>query len=108
MPESTLTDLLGISHKVNELSKRVFEVKDKKIYLGGEEIKADVRSVMKDEAEYIRNSRLWEALQATIVNESSNIALIQSKDFDEVKSGKMLFHWQYVLENMIHVLTKKD
>ena len=98
--------LLEPSVKFVELSKRVFVEKSGKIYLGGEEVLPQMRSNLKDEAERFLTSQLWEILNATIVNESADIALRQSEDFEQVKFAKALKHWNHVLHNMLFLLAK--
>ena len=89
-----------------KLATRVFEDRKGTIYIGGEEIRPDVMVVLKEQANYLKTSQFYDILKSTIINESSEIALKQSKNFDEVTAGKMLFHWQFVLDQMINSLTK--
>jgi hypothetical protein len=49
---------------------------------------------------------LYEVLDATITNEAYNLALIQSKDMDNVYSAKMLHHWNFVLKNILKKLSE--
>lgn len=90
-----------------DIESHVFTEHGGKVFIGKEEITEQLRSVLRDEAEYIQHSRLWEILNASIVNEAYDIALIQSKDFDAVLSAKMLHHWAHFLRNVIHSLAKK-
>lgn len=91
----------------NSIEDRVFSEKKGKIYIGKEEIKADIKELLKDQAKWLQTSQLYEILRATIINESYNAALIQSTDFDQVKFAKALYHWQFVLDNMLLRLTSK-
>lgn len=90
-----------------DVQNHVFEEKAGKIYVGGLEVTPDIRGILRDEAEYIQNSRLWEILNASVTNEAYTAALIQSKDFDAVLSAKMLHHWGHFMRNVIHILAKK-
>ena len=65
-----------------------------------------MRDLLREQAKYLQTSQLWETLNATITNEASNLALIQSTNFDQVLSAKMLHHWNHVLKNMIYKLAK--
>lgn len=88
------------------LEDKVFKEVGGTIYLGREKITPELRSILKDQAKYMQTSQLWEILNASVVNEAYTIALIQSKDFDQVLSAKMLHHWQHFLKNIIHTLAK--
>lgn len=76
------------------------------MYLGGEKITPQMRSILRDQAYYLLTSELWEVMDATIINESSNIALIQSTEFKHVENAKMLYHWGFVFKNLITKLAK--
>ena len=85
---------------------RIFAERAGKFFIGGVEIDTQTRELLRDQAQYLQTSHLWEILDATITNESAKLALIQSTDFDQVRSAKMLYHWNHVLKNMIHLLAK--
>ena len=51
-------------------------------------------------------SQLFEIINATIMNESNELALIQSANFAHVENAKMLYHWGFVFKNMIKKLAK--
>lgn len=89
------------------IEKRVFTENKGIIYIGAEEIKPELKEILQEQARYIKSSQLWEIFQSTIQNEAANLALIQSKDYDEVKTAKMLHHWKHVFENILHILTKE-
>lgn len=85
-----------------EVEKQVFyKAKNGDIYIGGHKISAELKATLKDQARNFRTTNLFDIFNATIINESSNIALIQSTDFAHVECAKMLFHWNFVLKNMI-------
>lgn len=79
---------------------------EKVLKIGNEVIGEQLRQVLRDEAEYFLKSRFLEILNATIVNETVSMALIQSTDFKHVDSAKMLYHWNHVLKNMLVLLAK--
>lgn len=65
-----------------------------------------MRDTLRDQARYLKTTNLLEIIDATITNEASNLALIQSANFDHVQYAKALYHWNHVLKNMIHALSK--
>lgn len=86
---------------------RVFTEIKGKIYIGKEEIKPELLEVLREQARYLETSQLYEILVKTLKNESYNLALIQSKDWDNVQFAKALFHCAFVFENMVSTLKKK-
>lgn len=90
-----------------EVEQHVFAERGGNVFIGGIEVTPQLRSTLRDEAEYIQSSRLWEVLNASILNEAYDIALIKSKDFDQVLSAKLLHHWAHFMRNVIHTLAKK-
>ena len=88
------------------LSKGIFSEKGNVLFIGGEPIKSEIKEVLKDQAEYLKTSQLYEILLATLKNEAGNLALIQSKDWDNVLYAKAMHHNIYVFENLIKCLTK--
>lgn len=89
-----------------DVESRVFTKVGEDIYIGKNKIEPALRSVLRDEAKNLQSSRLWEILNASAINEAYNLALIQSKNFDEVTSAKMLKHWSFFMINVIHKLSK--
>ena len=92
----------------NDIAERFFKVdeKTKKLLIGNQEIPDVLRSVLKDEALYIQKSRLWEIIQATIVQEASTAALIKSENWEHVLIAKSLHRWGYIVKNLLHALVK--
>lgn len=82
--------------------------KTKKIFIGKHEITKEMSDILQRDAEVFLSSRLFQVLNASIINESYDLALKQSKDFREVESAKMLYHWNFFLVNMILALSKVD
>lgn len=89
----------------NSIESRVFTEYKGNVYIGKDKIKPDMRELLSDQAKWLKTSQLYEVLRATILNEASQLALIQSKEWDHVISAKMLYHWQFVLDNLIKKLT---
>lgn len=93
--------------KFSEIKAHVFREGKGTLFLGSEEITPALRSVLRDEAEYIKNSRLWEILNASVIDEAYNLALIQSKDFDHVEFAKAMKHWSVFMNTVIQKLANK-
>lgn len=88
------------------LESKVFTTIGDKIYIGKELVTPQMRDALRDQARYLKTTNLLEIIDATITNEASNLALIQSANFDHVQYAKALHHWNHVLKNMIHALAK--
>lgn len=87
------------------VESRVFTcAKDGTIYIGKEKITNDLKATLKDDARFFEKSRLWEILNASAINEAYNLALLQSKDFEQVQFAKALKHWTHFMLNVIHTL----
>lgn len=89
------------------LERRVFSEVKGHIYIGGVEVHPDVRELLRDQARYIAGSQLWEIFNAAIINESAQMALIQSTDWSHIETAKMLHHWAFVFRNALHSLINK-
>lgn len=76
------------------------------MYIGREKIAEDLRGALRDEAEYLLRSRLWDVLQASIEQEAINLALIQSAEWNHVLSAKQLHHYRHFINNVIHLLAR--
>lgn len=91
----------------NYVASRVFSEEKDGLKIGGQPIDKILRDSLREESKFIETSRLWEVLEATIIQEASNMALIQSKDMDHVNIAKMLYHWAFVFKNMVYKLSKE-
>lgn len=91
----------------SQMEQRVFAAIQGRIFIGKEEIKPDVRSLLRDQAKSLQTSQLWEIMNASITQEAANLALIQSKDFDAVQFAKALHHWGFFMRNVVHTLSKE-
>ena len=104
--------MLFRSENLLNLRKLVFSEKGGKVFLGGEEVKPEMLSVLCEQAKYLQTSQILEVLNATIVNEAANLALVQSGNSGnlerDVITAKMLHHWNFVLQNIIHKLANID
>lgn len=88
----------------------VFQEKNGVITIGGEEITEQMRGILRDQAENLLTTQLWEVLHASIVNEAYQLALMQSgKSGDiekDVRFEKALHHWAHFMRNVIVKLAK--
>lgn len=94
-----------IFHKI---AKKIFTEEKGKIYIGGVEIKPEVLDVLREQARYLETSQLYEIFKNTIIDESADIALKQSQNFDQVQFAKALYHLLYVFDNMLLKLKKTN
>jgi len=90
----------------NSLEKKVFLEYKGDFYIGGEKVSPEMKALLKEQAKYFATSQLYEILRSTIINESANMALKQSTLDEHVLSAKMLYHWQFVLDNLLVKLSK--
>lgn len=93
--------------KFLDVESRVFTVVKGNFYIGKDLITPQLRSVLRDECQNLKTTRIWEILNASAINEAYNLALIQSQDFDAVRSAKMLKHWTHFMMNVVHLLSEK-
>ena len=87
------------------LQKNLFLEKNGKFFLGGEEIKGDILSLLKDEARYIEKSQLWELLHAAVLNEAARSAF-ESSNWENVQFAKALKYYDTIIRNILSSLTK--
>lgn len=90
----------------NKIASNVFEEFRGFITIGGKEIDNVMRKSLREEAKVIQTYRFWEILHATILQEASNMALVDSQNWEHVQIAKMLKHWDFVFENMLYKLAK--
>lgn len=88
------------------LESKMFSQKGDNIFIGGVLVTEQMRGILRDQAKSFQTTNLFEILNATITNETSNLALIQSSNFEHVQYAKALHHWNHVLKNLINALAK--
>jgi hypothetical protein len=91
---------------LSEIEKRVFSNKGG-ISIGRVALTDEMRNLLREQANYLQSSQLWEILNASAANEAVNLALIQSEDFEHVKFAKALWHWSTFMRNIVLILGKK-
>lgn len=91
-----------------DVEKRVFTEFKGKYYIGREEINSTLRSILRDEAKAIHATQLWEILNASVINESYNLALIQATNMESLNYAKAMKHWSYFMMEVFKRLEKSD
>lgn len=88
------------------IEENLFSEEKGKILIGGEEVPDQLLQSLRDEAEYLLRSRLWEILVVSARNESVKM-LLQSTNMEHVQFGKALSHWTNFISKVIIRLGKK-
>jgi hypothetical protein len=91
----------------NRVAKKVFNQDGHDIFIGGEKVSPELRGILRDQARYLATSQLWEIMQATIIQEAADLALMQSLNWEHTLVAKQLHHWGHVFRNLIHTLAKE-
>lgn len=89
-----------------DIQQRVFTQVGDDVYIGTTKIDPALRSLLRDEAKYIQQSRLWEILNASVMNESYTLALNQSQNWENVQFAKGMYQWAKYMINVLHLLSK--
>lgn len=87
------------------LEKKVFLQKGTSIYIGGELVNDQLRSVLHDEAKNLQTTHLFEIINATIVNEAFNLAM-QAGTLEHIQYAKALSYWNTILNKLVNGLAK--
>jgi hypothetical protein len=90
-----------------DVESRVFSIRGTNIYIGKEKVTDQLRSSLRDEAKNLQTTRLWEILNASVINEAYNLALIQSTNMEHVQFAKAMHHWSKFMLEVIHILSKQ-
>jgi len=89
-----------------ELESRVFSDEKGVIRIGGEEVRPEIRELLRDQAESFLRSELFEIVMATIYTESARLAL-QSTMGTHTEFAKALYYWNTSMRKMFTRLAKK-
>lgn len=81
-------------------------MKGQDIYIGKLKVSEQLRDILSDQASNFKTTNLYDILDATISEEASRLALIQSTNWNHIEYAKALHHWNYVMKNIIHSLAK--
>ena len=85
---------------------KIFREEKGKIFIGGEEIKPDLRVALRDDARYFERSRLYEIIIQTARAEAIRMALPDSLNWDHVLSAKQLKYFSDIFEKLVITLKK--
>lgn len=88
------------------LTARVFSEENGKIFLGGEELRPDVRLMLRDQADASLRSDLFDIFQSTMYNEAARLAL-QSTSDRHTEFAKALHYWNTTMRKIYVALAKK-
>lgn len=89
------------------MEERVLAFKAGRVFVGGEEVTEQLRGALRDQAENLATSQLWEMFNASLLHEAADMALVKSTEWDHVLAAKMLRHYQHYFQNVIHLLGQK-
>jgi hypothetical protein len=84
--------------------KKVFEVKNGELFIGGEKIKSELRAILKEQASYLNTSQLWEIVQNTVTDECIDLSLNQSTEWNHIIYAKALRYYGDMFKEMIQLL----
>ncbi len=87
------------------LESLIFKEKNGIIYIGGQEINSQMRSILRDQAKNFQTTQLFEIIDATVINESFELAN-QANTLEHVQYYKALIYWNKILLKMINALAK--
>lgn len=85
---------------------KVFREEKGEIYIGGEKIKPEFRSLLREQAKYLLTSQLYEVFVNTARNEANEMALNKSTTWDHVLSAKQLAYWSKIFTSLLVSLSK--
>ena len=90
-----------------ELESRVFSDEKGVLRIGGEELRPEIRILLRDQAEAILRTEMFEILSATLYTEAARLAL-QSTSMEHTEFAKSLYYWNKSLTKILTRLAKKD
>lgn len=93
--------------KFLDVESAVFTLYKDNMFIGRELITPQLRSLLRDEAKSLQSTRLWEILNASVINEAFTLALNQSQNFDNVQFAKAMYQWSKFIMNVMNILAKE-
>ncbi len=79
--------------------------KTKVISIGGYEIKAEVRELLREQAGYLLRSEVYEIFEATLTNEAARLAL-GSSSVEHLQFAKALQYWNATMKKIYTSLSQ--
>lgn len=89
---------------VNPLDVFTSDKTGKKLFLNGREITELEMGDLKADAMYFGKSRLWNVLAETIRSQAMEVMFTKSKDFDDMRTGKMMLYNLDIQKKIIKLL----
>ena len=62
------------------------------LYVSGEKVSESESKLLKEEAIYLKNTKIWNLIINTIADQARDVIFKKSKDFEDVKSGKLMLY----------------
>lgn len=86
---------------------RVFKQNEdtKVITIGGYEVKNEIRELLREQADYLLRSEVYEIFEATLTNEAARLALA-SGNFEHVQFAKALQYWNATMKKIYVTLSQ--
>lgn len=76
------------------------------VYLGGIKMSDTETKNLREEAMFISKTRLWSILTSTLRAEAQEVMFNKSKDFEDMRSGKLMLYCIDVQDKIINKLIK--
>lgn len=76
------------------------------LYLGKEQIGSMEINNLKAEVKFLRASKIWPIITSTLKSQANDIMFIKSKDYDDMRSGKMMIFNLSVQEGVLTTIEK--
>lgn len=89
------------------LQQRIFKESGGSIFIGKEQVTPQLRSLLRDEAQYITESRIWGLISEALANEAAALALLESTTWDHVQFAKAEHHVFHVIRNLLAACAKQ-
>ena len=85
-------------------SKKVMTNANGKLFLAGKELTPMEQKILKEEATYISKTELWGIFQNTIADTARKVMFENSKDFDDMRTGKAMLRNLDVQRKIIEII----
>lgn len=85
----------------NSIKDKVFSEVKGELFIGGEKIKPELLTVLKEQAKYLSTSQLWDIFNSTAINEANDLALNKSTEWQHVQFAKALKYYIDIFNTMV-------
>lgn len=76
------------------------------LFLNGELVTENEAKSLKEEVRFLKNTRLWSIFQNTLANQARKTMFELSKDYDDMRNGKMMLYNLDVQKNILSAIDK--